>query len=905
MKFREIKFNDYSCKGALISYFCVFLKYSHIKILILKLVKKFNILVVILILTSSYALAQRGSLKGVIVDKSTEENIPFATIAIMNAGEQQAFTGAVSDENGNFLIDKIPFGLYDMEVSFIGYTSRKFSNYFLSSSSRDIDLGRIEIEPNVVGIEAVEVTAAARTSVNKIDRVTYRASDFETARGGTAIDVLSKLPSVSISSDDDISVRGSSDFVVYLNGKPTNTSASVLLNQIPGENIENIDIITVPTSRYDAQGKGGIINITTKRNTNTGLTVLATGMLGGTPWKDGTDIYSNHELDNNRINGGLNLNYNINGLNLHGAINYTDRNNKGIGEVYTYIFQDETQPNSNTYYILDGTGSRPKWEENFYTNVGADLSLGDNAELSANYQYSERHSGRTAHYKYNTFFSNSTMGSPVQGTLYELYNPNDIHRKGQFQNFSLDYSLTNAFKSAFRASFLYENSNLEQTIDNKEFAYNGAQQYYDYYSGNTGSPAFHSFQKDETPLNAYRISLNYQKEFENGNSLELGAISQFVHLEGTYAYDTVNIQSGNFDGYDYFNNTIGLDRDVYAFFAEFSGSHEKLTYILGFRLEYLDQQMNVASTAYFEEAYDVFGEIGRDFNEKEFEQNEFDVFPTLHLRYQANDVNTFSLAASQRINRPPAKDMAPFLYRRHQEIFEMGDPLLEPEYSWNADLSYNRLLGKHNMTLTGFVRSATNAIYRVNRLDYNLANTGGVLLRSFTNAGSHLAVGGEMGFNFDILSKVKLFMGGSLYQFSVESNETLFGDQSKSSSLNWDAKTNLTWNIAKPLKFNVDYSFKSQSVTPQGEDLEFQMMNVALNYAPKKLQGWNFYAKMLDVIGTNQSGGFTGATENNMDVFRRDWVYDYEGQIMEIGASFTFNQRNEKTKQQLIGNEYF
>jgi hypothetical protein len=133
----------------------------------------------------------------------------------------------------------------------------------------------------------------------------------------------------------------------------------------------------------------------------------------------------------------------------------------------------------------------------------------------------------------------------------------------------------------------------------------------------------------------------------------------------------------------------------------------------------------------------------------------------------------------------------------------------------------------------------------------------------------------------------------------------LFGDQSKSSSLNWDAKTNLTWNIAKPLKFNIDYSFKSQSVTPQGEDLEFQMMNVALNYAPKKLQGWNFYAKMLDVIGTNQSGGFTGATENNMDVFRRDWVYDYEGQIMEIGASFTFNQRNEKTKQQLIGNEYF
>jgi iron complex outermembrane recepter protein len=152
---------------------------------------------------------------------------------------------------------------------------------------------------------------------------------------------------------------------------------------------------------------------------------------------------------------------------------------------------------------------------------------------------------------------------------------------------------------------------------------------------------------------------------------------------------------------------------------------------------------------------------------------------------------------------------------------------------------------------------------------------------------------------------VKLFMGGSLYQFSVESNETLFGDQSESNSLNWDAKTNLTWNISKSLKFNLDYSFKSQSVTPQGEDMEFQMMNIALNYTPEKLQGWNFYAKMLDVIGTNQAGGYTGATDNNRSVFRRDWVYDYEGQIVEIGASFTFNQRQESERRRLIGDEYF
>ena len=301
----------------------------------------------------------------------------------------------------------------------------------------------------------------------------------------------------------------------------------------------------------------------------------------------------------------------------------------------------------------------------------------------------------------------------------------------------------------------------------------------------------------------------------------------------------------------------------------------------------------------------MFGEIGRDFYETEFTQNKFDLFPSIHLSYEPNDLNTISLAASHRINRPPAKDMAPFLYRRHQEIFEMGDPLLEPEYSWNADISYNRLLGAHTMTLTGFVRTATNAIYRVNRLNYDLDNAGGVLLRSYTNAGSQLAAGGELGFNFYFFKRLKMFLGGSLYQFSVESNESLFGDQSQSSSLNWDVKTNFTWEIINPLELTLDYSYKSQTVTPQGEDLEFQMMNVILNFSPDKMPAWDFYLKMLDVLGTNQSGGYTGATEGPTDVFRRDWVYDYEGQIVELGASFTFNQRTEKEKQKIIGDEYF
>lgn len=863
----------------------------------------FSILFSILAVVS--VSGQRGTVAGAVVDAFSGDPVPFATVALSREGEQQAFMGAVSDENGAFLIEKVPYGTFRAVVSFIGYASRELPDVVVSPSGREVDLGQIGLEISTVGIEEVEVKAAARTSTDKIDRRTYRAADFETARGGTAVDILGKLPSVTVNSENEVSVRGSSDFVVYLNGEPTNTPASVLLGQIAGDNIESIDIITVPTSRYVAQGKGGIINITTRRPAAAGLTVQAAGMLGGTPWKNGTDVFSNHTLNNNRVNGGLSLNYNFNRLNLHGSVNYTHRNNKGIGDIYAYMYQDESQANPGTWYILDGRGARPKWDETLYTNIGADYRLGDRSRLSANYQYSNRHSGRAAHYKYNTYFAASTDGDPLTGTLYELYNPNDIHRRGKFQNLGVDYRLNMDEGSALTASFLFERSDLEQTIENKEFRYLGDVLYYEYYSDGSGDPEFHSFQTDATPLNGYRGEVNYNRAFGNGHSLDLGASAQLVRLDGTYEYDTVNTTTGQFEGFDYFNNTIDLSRDVYAGYAEYSGSLNAFSYILGVRVEYLDQQMNVGSTRYFEEVYEVFGEIGRDFNETRFDQNRFDLFPTLHLRYAPDDRNAFSLAASRRINRPPAKDMAPFLYRRHQEIFEMGDPLLEPEYSWNADLSYNRLLGKHSLGLTGFVRSATNAIYRVNRLDYDLANTGGVLLRSYTNAGSQLATGGELNFNFFFFDRLKLFLGGSLYQFSVESNEGLFGDQSSSSSLNWDVKSNLSWQITDPLELTLDYAYTSNTVTPQGENLEFQVMNVILLFSPGRIPGWKFYAKMLDVIGTNQSGGYTGATEGATLVFRRDWVYDYEGQIIEVGATYTFNQQRKQEKLKMIGTEYF
>ena len=215
-------------------------------------------------------------------------------------------TGSVSNDKGKFKVDKLEVGELRVIVSFIGYTTDTLNLVTLSNENSSVNFGQISLSPSIVEIEGVEVQGMARTVSKKIDRQTYRASDFETASGGTAIDVLNKLPSVSVGPDGTVLVRGTSDFMVYLNGKPTQMEASVLLGQISANSIENIDVITVPTARYDAQGKGGIINISTKKEGQEGLSVSANGLFGDAPWGHKTDKYSGYKMNDRRGGGGLN-----------------------------------------------------------------------------------------------------------------------------------------------------------------------------------------------------------------------------------------------------------------------------------------------------------------------------------------------------------------------------------------------------------------------------------------------------------------------------------------------------------------------------------------------------------------------------------------------------------------------
>mgnify|MGYP006077977707 CR=1 FL=1 len=832
-----------------------------------KMIKKKILMFIVLLATVNIINAQKdGVIKGTLTDEETSETIPFATISLLK-NDVLTSKGIASDFDGNFIIEDLENGSYSIKISFIGYKTNTIKGLIISKEESLIDLGTIQIPQESEALDEVEVKGATRTVVSRIDRKTYKVSEFETAKGGTASDVLNKLPSVSVNPNGQVSVRGTQDFVVYLNGKPTQMDPTMLLGQISSDAIVSVDVITVPTSKFDAQGKGGIINIVTKSVGVEGLSMSVNGTLGGAPWGHKTDSYSGYEMTDDRYSAGLNMMYGKDKFLIYGGFTINDKNVNGARTGDARILDEST----GAYKHMVASGERPEWYESKAANIGVDYKVSDRSQLSAAYRYGDRTEGRSAFYIYNNFYGdkdkNPIAGVPVNEEW--IYNPNTDNRYGTFHNFNIDFTHKINDYTELTSSFSYENSNLSRELDNLNYEY-------DPISDETGDVTLHYNQTDETPLEGYRFALDYTKEYENGNTLGFGIQPQYFDIKGDFNYEQLDGPVLALE------NGIDMTRGIYAGYVDFSGSEGKFKYIIGLRLEYTDQTMKVDNPDYFT----IFDAPTED----TFIVDQLDWFPTFHSEYELNETSTISLASSRRISRPPIKNMAPFLYRRHLEVFVVGDPNLEPEYISNVELGYDKKLGKQRFNLTGFYRGVDNAIFRVNTIYEEEL----VLIRSHTNAGNTESFGAELNANLVASDHVKFFVGASLYSYSVKGD--IFGYQEENSSTNWSLKANVNFALSEQFKFTTDFDIKSSTVTPQGQNDAFYIANVALSYTPKKMSNLNFTLKGLDILGSNNTGLDTEAYNSaSQEIFYQETEYLRIGPIVEFGFSYAFNKKKKET----------
>ncbi|WP_111707045.1 TonB-dependent receptor [Lutibacter citreus] len=855
-----------------------------------------NILLVlcISIFTIGGVIAQNGTVYGTIVDEVSKEKIPFATLVLKSGNITK---GVSSDFDGNFSFNKIPNGVYQLTASYIGFNDKVINNINIAKSNSKVELGTIFLSVGTEALKEVQITGVNKTQTTKIDRKTYRASDFATAKGGTASDVLNKLPSVNVASDGKVSVRGTEDFMVYLNGKPTNIEPSVLLAQIASNNIDKVDIISVPTARYDAQGKGGIVNITTKKNVASGLSVSVNGLIGGAPWNNVTDDYSDDKLKDDRYGGGFNLSYGTEKITLYGGFNYNMKNVNGLRSGEARVL---TSTGPDQYFHMNAKdGQRPEWYENYSANAGIDFILSDTKQLSLSYFYGNRNEGRAAYYIYNTFFADENQANKDVSTEKFMYNPNVDNRYGKYNTFNVDYVSKLDNNATFKMAAAYETSDLSRELNNKNYFYTSrAAVENDIENNYANADQFNNYSlSDDTPLKGARFATDYEKEFDNGNSFGTGLQVQYTNIDGDFKFENGLVTKN-------LNNSIDLTRTVYAAYADYTGSAGDLSYIFGVRAEYQDQSMDIAETDYVP----IFGADLKP----NYSQEKLDLFPSAHLSYKLNEDNKLTLAGSRRINRASVTKLAPFLYRRHFEVYVVGDPELEAEYLNNVELSFNKAINKHTFNLTGFYRGTDNTVFRVNTVTTAAQNPNlnqilkeDVLIRSYTNAGNSTSLGAELDVNIMVNKFAKFFIGASLYNYQIKGD--VFGYDVDQNSTNWSLKGNVVFTLSDEFKFNYDYSRISNTVTSQGQNDAFTVSNIALNYQPKNANSWNFSLRGLDIFAQNDQGLDTNAyNQSNDQIFYQETLYERQGPIFELGVSYSFNAKGKKNKSKSFeGDKHF
>jgi len=829
-------------------------------------------------------IAQRGSISGVVTDRITGDSIPFSTVAAMPITVGASTVAVVSDITGSFRIENILIGNYDLIVSFIGYEADTIKGVLITQQLPDVNIGIVMLNPRIREIDAVEVKAMAQTVVSRIDRVTYNTADFETAMGGNAIDVLNRLPSLSVDANGLITVRGTSDFLVYLNGKPTQIESSMLLAQIPAETIESIDVITIPTARYDAQGKGGIINITTRTTGGDGFSFTVNALAGGAPWGNYSTTVEEYKMNDDRYGGSLGLLYSKERVTLFGNLYYNFKNVNGTRPGYARLLQD-----NGSYYHITGGGERLEWYKYLTSSTGIDYQINSQSNISAAYFYGNRSEGRSALYTYNNYFGdiNSNPISEVPVDEIWIYNPNVRDRTGIFHTISLDFQYKTDVNSDLKISALYEYSKLNREMDNKHYEYIPV-------TGKKGELLEHFLQADNSPLNGYLFSVDYSKTLFNGHVFSTGIQPQFLEISGSFTYDTLNVNSSLWGNYADFENSIRLSRNIYSGYLDYSGDFGKLNFIAGLRLEYTDQLMKIENPEYFS----LFDRSG----ESTHKVTRLDWFPSLHLDYEITDFNRINMAASRRISRPALANMTPFLYREHYEVYVVGDPALKPEYLTTYEITFNQKINRQNLSLTGFYRAADNVVFRVNTV-YSERN---LLIRSYTNSAKTKSLGLELSMNLVTGSFARFILSGSLYHYQVEGD--IFGYKENNRSTNWSIKANSNFILSESLRFTFDFDLRSATVTAQGKNDMFYMANAAMNYTPSRLPKWEFSLKALDFLGSNLTAINTRAyNSNGVQIFLQDIKYDRQGPIVEFSLKYSLERagRTERSIDSTFGREQF
>lgn len=643
-----------------------------------------------------------GTIRGTVYDSHSGEPLEFATVTLKTVPEDSLVTGAITDINGFFRLRDIAHGAYVLEISFMGYNDKVIDDLVLDDENRSVNLRRTELSPMDEMLDEVVVVADRPTMTYRIDKKVINVSQLHASASGTAVEILENIPSVTVDIDGDVSLRGSGSFTVLIDGKPSILDANEILNQIPASQIENIEIITNPSARFDPDGVAGIINIVMKQTRLQGINGIANLNAGSF----------------NRYGGDFLVNYRRERFNFYLGGDYNERGRPGQSITQSQSFGSDT-----TY--LNSEGSFDRIRNSWGFRGGVDFNIDPRNTISLAYRMGDRDRGGLSERHYEEWSSLNP-----ERFMYSSFE--ESYRGGVSHTFTLDYKHDfNQDGHNILATAVFSQRESEQSSLNLLFNEN--------LDTISGQRAF-----EEGPRNRYTFRLDYTLPLNENQRLEAGYQNRIGLREEINNMFEFNPQTSAFEMSDMFSKEVDYSTVIHSLYSTFSGEISKLGYQFGLRTEYTDRSIEM---------------VGEP---EDYALNRWDYYPTVHFSYQLPSEQQIMASYTRRLQRIRGWYLEPFYTWRDAYNIRIGNPNLEPEYIDSYELSYQKRFTQNVLSVDLYYRITNNKIEWVRGIYDDQPN---VLLTTFENVGKDYSLGTEIMMGFDPSSWWHFDIMGNLYDY--------------------------------------------------------------------------------------------------------------------------------------------
>jgi hypothetical protein len=645
----------------------------------------------------------QGFIRGRVLDSELQFPLEYANIVLYDKTSKAQITGTITDKDGNFRLTGINPGIYYMEVNFIGYHASTIDPIEIKADQTDIDLSIIPLRQAVIPLKEIQVEAERPDIEFKIDKKVINVSKEYTAVSGTAVDVLEKVPSVTVDIEGNVELRGSSNFTVLIDNRPTVLESNEVLQQIPASTIDNIEIITNPSAKYDPEGVSGIINIITKKKKSRGESGII-NLNAGLIKRYGGDFLLNHRRTN---------------FNVYFGVDYNKR-------VYPGTFQAESRTfiYDTTSFIYSSGSSR--WGRTFFgLRGGIDLNLSNNDVWGLALRYGGRAMKRFSELDFDEWTE--------PGGIHNLYiSEGNSKNGGDFYSANMDYCHTFEKKGheiSGQLNFSRRGGDEESTtelLDMDGLITSGQQS------------------TEGGPSTRLRIRLDYSLPLSGKNQFEAGYQSRFSRSEEITTMHDYNPTLGEYEFKSDYSHTVEYNRYIQSLFATYLGELGRFGYQGGIRGEYTYRFI------------ELMGE-----NES-FSIDRWDFFPTVHFSFEYSKMNQMMASYTRRIERTRGWYLEPFLTWSDAYNVRRGNPDLKPEYIDSYEIGHQMQLGRSQLSSEVYYRVTHNKVERV-RSVYD-AN---VMLHTIENVGTDYTFGTELMLNLEQFKWWNLNLMGNLYDYRI------------------------------------------------------------------------------------------------------------------------------------------